>query len=91
MQSESQTAIVTDCSLCRLAALTTRTAFGDSYETSCAHCGEYTLTDTARVLIESLPNQFHVALSSAVRHANRQRAPLTITLQNVATLVSPFL
>ena len=82
---------MTDCPLCRLAALTTRTEFGDSYAINCTHCGDFTLTDTARVLVDSLPNQFHVALTRVVRHANTLGTPLTITLQNVATLVSPFL
>lgn len=89
MHQPASIEILADCPLCRLATLTTRT--GDRFKISCAHCGEFTLTDTARILVESLPNQFHVALTRALDHASKQNRPITITLQNLASLISPFL
>lgn len=83
-------ATLSDCPLCNRAAITERGPAGE-YAITCSHCGEFEVTDTAYVMVKSLPSRFHVALSQAAHVSTQSGTTMLISMQNVAQLVSPYL
>lgn len=79
---------LSDCPLCQRAAVVTRTTSVE-YAIECTHCGGFEMTDTARVLLQTLPPRFLIALSRATQAGGS--TPVAITMQSVARLVSPYL
>ena len=81
---------VNDCPLCLLAALTERTESG-GYAIACTRCGAFSLNDCARIMVQGLPTHLRIALAKVVQERTAQGNTVSITVQNIAQLVSPYL
>lgn len=81
---------VTVCPLCRHAAMH-ETADRVHWKFSCAHCGDFEITDTARVALETLPTRMLLAISRAVQLATIEGRETLVSLQSLPRLMSSHL
>lgn len=78
------------CPLCQLAAYLYREENAD-YVIHCERCGGFVISDAARVMLETLPLFYLIALTRASHVAAAKGETMHITIQNVAVLVAPYL
>ena len=90
MPQPTPTPALAECPICRLAALTEQTKC-DEHVVQCEHCGTFAMTDLAKVLVLSLPANFHVALQQAIRSHTHAVNTVCITLHNIGRLIAPHL
>lgn len=62
-----------------------------SWEVQCSSCGDYELSDVANVIVNTLPNAHRKALSRAAIATRQRGHRLTISVQDIAHLVSAHL